>query len=29
MGDPGPKEGVINSAEDARHAVRQRYKEGS
>ncbi|WKZ60319.1 MAG: amidohydrolase family protein [Cyclobacteriaceae bacterium] len=29
MGDPGPKEGVINSPEDARHAVRQRYKDGS
>lgn len=29
MGDPNPKEGVINSAEDARKAVRQRYKEGS
>ena len=29
MGDPGPKEGVINSAEDARQAVRQRYKDGS
>jgi imidazolonepropionase-like amidohydrolase len=29
MGDPGPKEGVINSPEDARQAVRQRYKEGS
>lgn len=29
QGDPGPKEGVINSAEDARKAVRQRYKEGS
>lgn len=29
MGDPGPKEGVINSAEQARQAVRQRYKEGS
>lgn len=29
MGDPGPKEGVINSPEDARKAVRQRYKEGS
>lgn len=29
MGDPGPKEGVINSVEDARKAVRQRYKEGS
>jgi imidazolonepropionase-like amidohydrolase len=29
MGDPGPKEGVINSAEEARQAVRQRYKDGS
>jgi imidazolonepropionase-like amidohydrolase len=29
MGDPGPKEGVINGAEDAYHAVRQRYKDGS
>jgi imidazolonepropionase-like amidohydrolase len=29
MGDPGPKEGVINSVEDARQAVRQRYKDGS
>lgn len=29
MGDPGPEEGVINSPEDARKAVRQRYKEGS
>jgi imidazolonepropionase-like amidohydrolase len=29
MGDPGPKEGVINGVEDAYHAVRQRYKEGS
>ena len=29
MGDPGPKEGVINSIEDAKKAVRQRYKEGS
>lgn len=28
-GDPGPKEGVINSPEDARKAVRQRYKEGA
>ncbi len=27
--DPGPDEGVINSVEDARKAVRQRYKEGS
>jgi len=29
MGDPGPKEGVINGVEDAYHAVRERYKEGS
>lgn len=29
MGDPGPKEGVVNSVEDAAKAVRQRYKEGS
>lgn len=29
MGDPGPKEGVINSPEEARKAVRQRYKDGS
>lgn len=29
MGDPGPREGVINGPEDAYHAVRQRYKEGS
>jgi len=29
MGDPGPKEGVINSPEDARKAVRQRYKNGA
>ena len=29
MSDPGPKEGVINGADDARKAVRQRYKEGS
>ncbi|MEZ5515851.1 MAG: amidohydrolase family protein, partial [Steroidobacteraceae bacterium] len=28
-GDPGPDEGVINSPEDARKAVRQRYKDGS
>ena len=28
-GDPGPKEGVINSAEDAKKAVRQRYKNGA
>jgi imidazolonepropionase-like amidohydrolase len=29
MGDPGPKDGVINGADEARKAVRQRYKEGS
>lgn len=29
MGDPGPELGVINSADDARKAVRQRYKEGA
>ena len=29
MVDPGPKEGVVNSPEDARKAVRQRYKDGS
>lgn len=29
MGDPGPEEGVINSPEDARKAVRQRYKNGA
>lgn len=29
MGDPGPKEGVINGPEDAYKAVRQRYKDGS
>lgn len=29
MGNPGPEEGVINGADDARQAVRQRYKEGS
>ncbi len=28
-GDPGPKEGVVNSADEARKAVRQRYKEGA
>ncbi|MDG1165307.1 MAG: amidohydrolase family protein [Porticoccaceae bacterium] len=27
-GDPGPVEGIVNSAEDARKAVRQRYKNG-
>lgn len=29
VGDPGPKEGVINGREDARKAVRQRYKNGA
>jgi imidazolonepropionase-like amidohydrolase len=29
MGDPGPKEGVINGPEDAYKAVRQRYKDGA
>lgn len=29
MGDPGPKEGVVNSPEDGRKAVRQRYKNGA
>ncbi|MCF7559182.1 amidohydrolase family protein [Sabulilitoribacter multivorans] len=29
MGDPGPKEGVVNGIEDARKAVRQRYKDGA
>jgi len=29
MGNPGPAEGVINGAEDAYKAVRQRYKDGS
>ena len=28
-GDPGPDDGVVNSAEDARKAVRQRYKNGA
>lgn len=28
-GDPGPNEGVINSPEEARKAVRQRYKNGA
>ena len=27
--DPGPKEGVINSVEDAKKAIRQRYKNGA
>lgn len=29
IGNPGPKEGVVNSEEDARKAVRQRYKNGA
>jgi imidazolonepropionase-like amidohydrolase len=29
IGNPGPKEGIVNSAEDARKAVRQRYKNGA
>ncbi|MCW5909445.1 MAG: amidohydrolase family protein [Cyclobacteriaceae bacterium] len=29
MGDPGPREGVINGPDDARKAVRQRYKDGA
>jgi imidazolonepropionase-like amidohydrolase len=29
QGDPGPKDGVVNSIDDARKAVRQRYKEGA
>ena len=29
LGPPGPTEGVINSVDDARQAVRQRYKNGS
>ena len=29
MGDPGPKEGVVNSVSDAKKAVRQRYKNGA
>ncbi len=29
MGDPGPKDGVINGPDDARKAVRQRYKDGA
>ncbi|MCW5517258.1 metal-dependent hydrolase family protein [Muriicola sp. Z0-33] len=28
-GDPGPKEGVVNSPEDGKKAVRQRYKDGA
>ena len=29
VGDPGPKEGVVNGPEDAAKAVRQRYKNGA
>ncbi len=29
MGDPGPKEGVVNGVADAYKAVRQRYKNGA
>ena len=29
IGPPGPTEGVVNSPDDARQAVRQRYKDGS
>ena len=29
QGDPGPKQGVINSVDDAKKAVRQRYKDGA
>lgn len=29
MGDPGPREGVINGPSEAAKAVRQRYKDGS
>ena len=29
MGDPGPKDGVVNSVEDGKKAVRQRYKNGA
>lgn len=29
MGDPGPEQGVINSADEAKKAVRQRYKNGA
>ena len=28
-GDPGPRDGVVNGADDARKAVRQRYKDGA
>lgn len=29
IGDPGPKEGVVNNVNDAKKAVRQRYKNGA
>ncbi|MFV0248766.1 MAG: amidohydrolase family protein [Tenacibaculum sp.] len=29
IGNPGPKEGVVNSVEEAKKAVRQRYKNGA
>jgi len=29
MGDPGPKEGVVNGVEEAYQGVRQRYKDGA
>ena len=29
MGNPGPKEGVVNSVDDAKQAVRHRYKNGA
>ena len=29
IGNPGPKEGIVNSIEDAKKAVRQRYKNGA
>lgn len=29
QGDPGPREGVVNSADEAFKAVRQRYKDGA
>ncbi len=29
MGDPGPKQGVINGPDEARQGVRQRYKDGA
>ncbi|TCK67497.1 imidazolonepropionase-like amidohydrolase [Winogradskyella wandonensis] len=29
LGNPGPKEGVVNGVEDAKKAIRQRYKNGA